>query len=90
MRKAGSTKLNVMSKKCPYCDSYNTEVAVENYVGRGLIHAGRLVLAEGIAVVVGIFNPKAGHMAGHAVLHNTEPGKFKGYHCCNCGKDFSA
>ena len=79
-----------MSKKCPYCDSYNTEVSVGKYVGRGVINAARLVLAGGAAMFAGAINHAAGHMAAHSVMKETDPGELKGYHCCNCGKDFSA
>lgn len=77
-----------MSKQCPHCGSWNTEVAVGNYVGRGLVNIGRFALAAGATMVVGFFNHTAGHGAGHAVIHNTDPGTFYGHRCCVCGKEF--
>ena len=77
-----------MSKQCPYCGSWNTEVVVGNYVGRGLVNTGRFALAAGAAMVVGLFNHTAGHAAGHAVMHNTDPGEFHGHRCCECGREF--
>lgn len=79
-----------MSKKCPHCGSYNTEISIGNYAGRTLLNAGRYALAVGAAMVAGVINPTVGHAAGHSVLHDTDPGDLKGHHCCNCGKDFSA
>ena len=79
-----------MSKKCPYCGSYNTEVSVSNYATRAVINTGRFVIATGASIIASAFSPSAGHAAGHTVMHNTDPGEFKGHHCCNCGKDFSA
>lgn len=79
-----------MSKRCPHCGSYNTEISIGNYAGRALLNAGRFALAAVAALTVGLFNQTAGHAAGHSVLHNTDPGDLKGHHCCNCGKDFSA
>lgn len=37
-----------MSKKCPYCGSYNTETAVINYLGRGLLAVRFFVLSAAI------------------------------------------
>lgn len=79
-----------MSKKCPHCGSYNTELSVGNYAGRALLQIGRYALAIGAHMVGGLFGPSTGHAAGHSVLHNTELGEFEGHHFCNCGKDFSA
>ena len=79
-----------MSKKCPYCGSYNTEISIGNYAKRGLLNTGRIAIAAGAAMVVGVFNHTAGHAAAHSILHSPDPGELKGYHCCVCGKDFSA
>ena len=79
-----------MSKKCPYCGSYNTEVSVSNYAKRTVVNVGRFALAVGATLIAHSFTPSAGHAAGHTIMHNTDPGEFKGHHCCNCGKDFSA
>lgn len=79
-----------MSKKCPFCNSYNTEVSVVNYAGRAILQGGRFVLAAGAGMVAHLFSPSSSHGVAHSVLHNTEPGEFKGYRCCNCGKEFSA
>ncbi len=79
-----------MSKKCPYCGSDKTEISIGNYAGRALLNAGRFALAGGAALIVGVFNHTAGHVAAHQIIHNTDLGDFNGYHCCNCGKDFSA
>lgn len=77
-----------MSKKCPHCGSYNTEAAIGNYVGRGLIHIGRGLLAAGAMTVGSIGGPTTGKAAGYTVWKNTEPGAFHGHRCCNCGKEF--
>ena len=77
-----------MSKRCPYCGSYNTEVAVLNYAGRFLVNTGRVALTAGAAIVGGLFNHAAGHVAAHNTWEKTDPGELKGYHCCNCNKDF--
>ena len=79
-----------MSKKCPYCGSYNTEISVGNYVGRGLINAGRGAIAIGAHMIGGLFCPSVGTAAGHTAWHNVDPGEFKEHYCCNCGRDFSA
>lgn len=81
-----------MSKKCPYCGSYNTEISMKNFAERAAVNAGRYALAFGAALVGGIFSHTIGHAAAHSVLENTKPSVFKGYRCCEgyCGKDFSA
>lgn len=79
-----------MSKKCPYCGSYSTEISISNYAARTAVNIGRGALALGASILASAFNPSAGHAAGHSVLHGTDPGELKGHHCCNCGKDFSA
>lgn len=81
-----------MSKKCPHCGSYNTEAAVINWVGRGLLNAGRGVLALGAGLIGGIIMPGGGAGAlGSKTWQNTKPTTpFNGYRCCNCGKEFSA
>lgn len=79
-----------MSKKCPYCGSYNTEVSVSRQVGRCLLNIGRCALAIGANVCASAFNPSAGHAASHSVWRGTDPGDLKGHKCCNCGKYFSA
>lgn len=72
-----------MSKKCPYCGSYNTEVSVSNYATRAVINAGRFVIAAGATIITSAFSPSAGHAAGHTVMHNTDHGEFKRRHCCD-------
>lgn len=80
-----------MSKKCPHCGSYNTETAVINWVGRGLLHAGRLALSAGAGIVGSIGGPNTGKIAAYQTWRNTEPTTaFEGYRCCECGKEFSA
>ena len=78
-----------MSKKCPHCGSYNTEVAIGNYVGRGIINVGRAALTLGAYVVGGLAGPTTGKTFGYGTWKNTDPGEFEGHHCCNCGKDFT-
>lgn len=78
-----------MSKKCVYCGSYNTELAVTNLIERGMVNTGRAVLSVGAALAGSIFGP-AGAYFGKRVWETTKQEKLKGYHCCNCGKDFSA
>ena len=81
-----------MSKKCPHCGSYNTELKVSGNIGYGLVQGARLLTAGVASMAVGLFNHTAGHAAGHSMLHNTESwGKsISRHHCCNpkCGKDF--
>jgi len=77
-----------MSQKCPYCSSYNTEAAIENYVGRGLVHIGRGLLTAGTMTVASIGGPTFSKVAAYSVWKNTDPGSFHGHRCCNCGKEF--
>ena len=79
----------IMSKKCTHCGSYNTELKVSGNVGYAFAQGARIV-AGGAALVAGLFNHSAGHVAGHGVLKNTEDwGKdINRHHCCACGKDF--
>ncbi len=79
-----------MSKQCPHCGSYNTELKISGNIGIGLIQGARLAVAGATSVAVGVFNRSAGHAAGHAVLHNTENwgNDIKRYHCCSCKRDF--
>ena len=80
-----------MSKKCPYCSSYNTEAAVENWVGRGIVNIGRGGLALLGGVAMSVFHPGGGGHAAHTIWENTKPSEsFKGYRCCSCGREFSA
>ena len=69
----------------------NTETAVVNWIGRGLLHTGRLVVSAGAGVVCSLGGPTIGKVAAYLVCKNTEPkDTVKGYRCCNCGKEFSA
>ncbi len=77
-----------MSKKCPRCGSYNTEVSVGNYAKRGVIDIGRAALAAGAAAAGSVINRTTGMAGAKTVWDNTDPGPFEGYHCCNCGQDF--
>lgn len=77
-----------MSKQCPHCGSYNTDPVVINYIGRGIIHAGRGILAYGAGAVASIFSHSAGHAAAHTVFENTKPGPFYGHKCNSCGRKF--
>lgn len=61
-----------MSKKCPYCGSYNTELSVPNYAKRAAIN-----IAIGAALITSAFNPSVGHASAHAVIHNTDPGELR-------------
>ena len=78
-----------MSKRCPYCDSYNTELAVTNWVERGVVNTGRAVISVGAALAGSIFGPYGAYF-GKRVWETTKQEDLKGYHCCNCGTDFSA
>ncbi len=79
-----------MSKRCPHCGSYNTEISIRNYAARAIINSARYSVAVGVSLVASLFTPSAAHAAGHGILHETDPGELNGHHCCNCGKDFSA
>lgn len=79
-----------MSKKCPHCGSYNTETAISNYVSRGALNAGRAVLALTAGLAATIISPNHGGPTASEVYKKTNPGEFKGYRCCECGKEFSA
>ena len=79
-----------MSKKCPHCKSYNTEVAVGNWVERGAINAGRVIIAAGAGILGGLVNRAGGGYFATRVWNSTKQEDLKGYHCCNCGRDFSA
>jgi len=78
-----------MSEQCTCCGSFDTETAYGNYLGRGLLHAGRFVLAAGAACTVGIVSKAAGVAAGAAVMRGTKPSdSFKGNYCNRCHKYF--
>lgn len=78
-----------MSQKCPYCGSYNTELRVGTYVGRGIANIVRYSLAGGAYVIGSLFHHAAGHKLGEHVLKETKLKPFKSYHCNNCGEDFN-
>ena len=73
-----------MSKKCPHCGSYNTELKISGNVGYGVVKGARIA-AAGIAL-----GKYAGHTAGHSLLNSTKDWgeDMDHHHCCNCGKDF--
>lgn len=75
-----------MSKQCPFCGHYNTELKVTGVVGYSALQGVRIFAAAAASMVVGVFN----HSAGHSVIHNTEKWgeKIERHHCCNCGNDF--
>lgn len=87
-----------MSKRCPHCGSYNTEILIGNFAGRAAIDTIRVVAAGGAGVLGflggGLLNHGMGHKLGEGaakeVWKKTDPGEFKGYKCCNCKKEFSA
>jgi len=77
-----------MSRICPYCGSSNTRVCVENYVGRTIVHSGRVALALGAGLLGELIHPAAGHRAAEQVWEKTNPSKMKGYVCNICRRDF--
>lgn len=79
-----------MSKRCPYCGSYNTEVSLARYAGRAALQTGRGALILGAMTAAGIFGHGASHAAGHQVMKSTELPNLEGHHCCHCGRYFSA
>lgn len=78
-----------MSKRCPYCGSFNTEIALGKYAGRAIVNTGRLALSIGACLVGGLFNHAVGHNAAHKTWEATDPGELKGYQCHNCCRKFS-
>ncbi len=79
-----------MSKQCPHCKSYNTELSTSGnieYVAKGL---GRGIVMAGGYLFGSIAGPAGSMAAGKAMQKNTESWTedVKRYHCCNCGKDF--
>lgn len=77
-----------MSKKCPYCGSYNTDPVYSNYVGRAAINVGRGILAGGATIVGSLINRSTGSKLGLETWKNTDPGEFHGSVCNNCKKEF--
>lgn len=77
-----------MSKKCPYCGSYNTDSVYSNYVGRAAVNVGRGILAGGAAIIGSLVNRTAGTALGVQTWKNTDPGVFHGSVCNNCKKEF--
>lgn len=79
-----------MSKKCPYCGSYNTESKISGYIGYGVVKGARIAAAGIASIAGGLLNKHIGHAAGHSVLNNTKDWgeSIDCHHCCNCGKDF--
>ena len=79
-----------MSKQCPYCKSYNTELNVSGNVGYGLVQGARFAAAGIAGIAGGLFGHTVGHAAAHSVIHNTEDwgDDINRHHCCNCGRDF--
>lgn len=77
-----------MSKQCPHCGSYNTEAAIDNYVGRGMVNIGRAALAIGASLIGSLGGPTTGKVFAMGTWKNTDPGEFKGHRCCNCGEEF--
>ena len=79
-----------MSRKCPHCGSYNTELKISGNGGYGVVKGARIAAAGIAHVAGGLFGKYVGNAAGHAVLNSTKDwGEgIDRHHCCNCGKDF--
>lgn len=79
-----------MSKKCPHCGSYNTEISITNYTERAVVNTGRFVVAAAAALAVGLVDRNHASHVGVHTYNSMDPGELQGHHCCNCDKDFSA
>ena len=79
-----------MSKRCPYCCSYNTEHRVTGILGYTAVQGMRFATAAVAALTVGVVNKTAGHGAGHTVIHNTKTWgeDIHRHDCCNCKRSF--
>lgn len=79
-----------MSKKCPHCGHYNTELKISGNIEYVAVQAFRAAVVFGTTVTVGLLNKYAGHGASRAMLQNTKGwgDGINRYHCCNCGNDF--
>jgi hypothetical protein len=74
-----------MSKKCPYCGSYNTEADLGNHAAKAAVNVGRVAIST-VAWVFGACVNKGGHAAVRA-WEETDP-NIKTTRCCECGKKF--
>lgn len=77
-----------MSKKCPNCGSYNTELSAGNITGRAIVNTGRVAISAVAGMFGALLGPNMGRAASYSTWNNTDPGEFHPYHCNSCGKDF--
>lgn len=79
-----------MSKQCPRCSSYNTELSVGGNIEYGIKAAARLAVSATAFAAGNLLGPVTAMGGGMAVFKGTESWTkdAKHYHCCNCGKEF--
>ena len=79
-----------MSKKCPYCSSYNTELSVKGNIEYGFKGLARWGCMLGAYTIGGLAGPAGSQTLGREAEKSTRnwTGDVKRHHCCNCGRDF--
>lgn len=77
-----------MSKRCTYCGSYNTEMAVGNCAERVAVNAGRVLISLGGGLLGSAFHPGMGGAFAYKIWVGTKQGDLLSHHCCKCGRDF--
>ncbi len=79
-----------MSKQCPRCSSYNTELSLGGNIEYGIKTVARFGAAAAAFAAGNLLGPGVGYGGGYAVLRGTESWTKDAthYHCCNCGKEF--
>ncbi len=78
-----------MSKQCPYCKSYNTELSPQNIAAGGVKKGAKFAIAAGLGALAAAIFPVAGPPVAVIAYKNLKSqDDSTPYHCCNCGKDF--
>jgi len=79
-----------MSKQCPRCSSYNTELSLGGNIEYGIKTVARFGAAAAAFAAGNLLGPVTAMGGGMAVFKGTESWTkdAKHYYCCNCGKEF--
>ena len=76
-----------MSRKCPYCGSYNTDRKVASTIGKGILDVG-----GGVITLVATFGSELlSRGTGKITANNMQKAlktDIKCFHCNECGLDF--
>ncbi len=79
-----------MSKRCPHCGHYNTELYTKGCVEYASKAAARGTVILGVSTIASLFGPGSAKSAGMAMVQNTKSWteNVHRHYCNNCKRTF--